>query len=72
MAKRVQILWLASLTIYVSYVSSDVYRVLKNVETGQYYTVKYMEKTVPILYKLKHSRLLDDSAEKSPKLASKD
>ena len=62
---RLLVLWLAGLTVYVSYVSNDVYRTLKNVETGQYYTMKYMEKSVPILSKLKHSRYLaDDNEEK--------
>lgn len=55
---RLLVFWLAGLTVYVSYVSNDVYRTLKNVEAGQYYTMKYMEKSVPILSRLKHSRLL--------------
>lgn len=59
------VLWMAGLTVYVSYVSQDVYRVLKNVESGQYYTMKYMEKSVPILSKLKHSRILADADESS-------
>lgn len=61
MKNRLLLLWMAGLTVYVSYTSSDVYRVLKNVETGQYYTMKYMEKSVPILSKLKHSRLLKEA-----------
>lgn len=60
MNNRLTVLWLAGLTVYVSCVSNDVYRVLKNVENGQYCTMKYMEKSVPILHKLKHSRYLAD------------
>lgn len=61
MKNRVQILWLAGLTLYVSFTTYDTYRVLKNVETGQYYTLKYMEKSSGILYQLKHSRALSDA-----------
>lgn len=60
MKNRVLILWLAGLTVYVSFTTTDTYRVLKNVETGQYWTMKYMEKSCDILSKLKHSRLLAD------------
>ncbi|MBX9688644.1 MAG: hypothetical protein K2X27_18190 [Candidatus Obscuribacterales bacterium] len=70
MKNRILILWLAGLTLYVSFSTYDVYRTLKNVETGQYYTMKYMEKSANILYKLKHSKLMaeavaSESAEKS-------
>lgn len=58
MNNRITVLWLAGLSVYVSYVANDVYRVLRNVETGQYYTLKYMEKSAPILSKLKRSALL--------------
>lgn len=62
MKNRVLILWLAGLTVYVSFTTSDTYRVLKNVENGQYWTMKYMEKSADILYKLKHSKLLAEQS----------
>ncbi len=74
MKNRLLVLWLALLTVYVSYTSNDVYRVLKNVETGQYYTLKYMEKSVPILSQLKHSPhhlQAEESMPNSASLASK-
>lgn len=62
MNNRVLILWLAGLTVYVSFTTTDTYRVLKNVESGQYWTMKYMEKSTDILYKLKHSKFLAEEA----------
>lgn len=70
MKNRLLLLWMAGLTVYVSYTSTDVYRVLKNVEAGQYYTMKYMEKSVPILSKLKHSKLLKEAERESTALSN--
>ena len=60
MNNRITMLWLAGLTAYVSFTTTDTYRVLKNVENGQFCTLKYMEKSANILYKLKHSQYLAD------------
>lgn len=50
-------LWLAVLTIYQSYVTTDALNRLKSVETNQEYTLKYMEKSTSILKRIKKIRL---------------
>lgn len=53
MKNRLLVIWLAGLTVYNTYTANDTYRVLKNLESGQYCTMKYMEKSTGILVKLK-------------------
>ncbi|MBX9724389.1 MAG: hypothetical protein K2X81_23470 [Candidatus Obscuribacterales bacterium] len=60
MKNRLLVLWVACLTMYVCITTNDIYMVLKNVETGQYWTMKYMEKSTSILSKLRKSQLLTD------------
>lgn len=55
MKSRIPILWLALLTIYQSYVSTDALQKLKSVEANQEETVRYMAKTVKILKRIKHA-----------------
>ena len=58
MKNRILVIWMAGLTIYTSYCANDTYRVLKNLENGQYCTMKYMEKSCGILVRIKKSPLL--------------
>lgn len=55
--KRLPMIWLSLLTIYQSYVTTDALSVLRNVETSQEYTLKYMEKSVGILKRFKRVRI---------------
>lgn len=63
MKNRLTMIWLSGLTVFVSFTINDNYRVLRNVEFGQYCTLKYMEKSAAILYKIKHSSLLAENEE---------
>jgi hypothetical protein len=67
MKNRLTTIWLAGLTVFVSFTIYDNYRILRNLETGQYYTMLYMEKSSAILRKIKHSSLTAvDTVDKHP------
>lgn len=53
MKGRIPMIWLALLTIYQSYITTDARTTLKDVEASQEVTLKYMEKTAAILKKFK-------------------
>jgi predicted transposase YbfD/YdcC len=57
MKSRIPMLWLAVLTIYQSYVTTDALSTLKSVEANQEYTLKYMEKSASILKKFKRVKI---------------
>lgn len=57
MKSRIPMIWLALLTIYQSYVTTDAMSTLKSVEANQQYTLKYMEKSASILKKFKKVRI---------------
>lgn len=58
MKNRILVIWMAGLTVYCAYTTNDTYRVLKSLESGQFYTLKYMEKSCGILVRLKKSPFL--------------
>jgi hypothetical protein len=70
MKNRLTLLWLAGLTVFVSFTIYDNYRILRNLETGQYYTILYMEKSSAILHKIKHSSLVEEDSPDSHPIAS--
>lgn len=53
MRSRIPMIWLAVLTIYQSYVTTDALKTLKSVDTNQQYTLQYMAKAAKILKKLR-------------------
>jgi hypothetical protein len=57
MKARIPMLWLAVLTVYQSYVTTDALSTLKSVEANQEYTLKYMEKSASILKRFKRVRI---------------
>lgn len=59
MKNRIGIFWLAALTVYMAYTTTDTYSVLKTVESNQGYTLKYMQKSVEILKRIKNSSLME-------------
>jgi predicted transposase YbfD/YdcC len=46
-------IWLALLTVYQSYVTTDALSVLKSVEANQEHTLKYMQKSASILKRIR-------------------
>lgn len=66
MKTRLPMIWLALLTIYQSYVTTDALSVLKSVEANQEYTLKYMEKSAVILKRIKKVRLPGEPALATP------
>jgi hypothetical protein len=56
MKNRIGILWLAALTVYISYTTTDTYNVLRDVASNQHSTLLYMEKSAEVLRQLKQSR----------------
>ena len=72
MKNRLIMVWLAGLTVFVSFTIYDNYRILKNLETGQYYTMLYMAKSADILHKINNSSLLaQDRPDSHPAAAGK-
>jgi hypothetical protein len=61
MKNRIGIFWLAALTVYMAYTTTDTYTVLKNVQTNQYYTLTYMEKSANILKRLKNVKMIESA-----------
>jgi hypothetical protein len=57
MKTRIPMLWLALLTIYQSYVTTDALSTLKTVEANQEFTLKYMEKSTTILKRFKKVKI---------------
>lgn len=73
MKNRIGIFWLATLTVYMAYTTTDTYAVLKSVQSNQGYTLQYMEKSVSILQRIKRAKLiepLDEQSTKSEQVAS--
>lgn len=60
--KRLPMIWLSLLTIYQSYVTTDALSVLRQVESSQEYTLKYMEKSCSILKRFKKVRIPGEPA----------
>lgn len=52
MKSRIGIFWLAVLTVYMAYTTTDTYNVLKSVASNQQYTLLYMAKSTEVLAKL--------------------
>lgn len=67
MKNRIGIFWLATLTVYMAYTTTDTYAVLKSVQSNQGYTLKYMEKSVSILQRIKRAKLIEPRDEQSTK-----
>ena len=59
MKNRIGIFWLAALTVYMAYTTTDTYTVLKSVQSSQSYTLQYMEKSAGILRRLKRAKLIE-------------
>lgn len=57
MKTRLPMIWLALLTIYQSYVTTDAMSRLKSVEANQECTLLYMQKSTSILKRIKKIRL---------------
>lgn len=57
MHNRITVIWLALLTVYLSYTTTDMYSTVKSVEDCQAHTLKYMERSTAILRKLKGALL---------------
>jgi hypothetical protein len=53
MKSRIPMIWLAVLTIYQSYVSTDALSTLKTVSANQEYTLAYMAKAAKLLKKIR-------------------
>lgn len=52
MKNRIGIIWLAILTVYMAYTTTDTYNVLKTVVNNQQHTLLYMEKSTEVLTKM--------------------
>ncbi len=52
-------IWLAILTIYQSYVTTDALSVLRSVESNQEHTLTYMQKSASILKRFKSVKIAD-------------
>jgi len=59
-------IWLAILTIYQSYVTTDALSVLKSVEANQEHTLKYMQKSASILKRFKSVKIADEGKAAAP------
>jgi hypothetical protein len=55
MRSRIPMIWLAVLTIYQSYVSTDALSTLKTVAANQEFTLKYMAKTAKLIKKIRQA-----------------
>lgn len=74
MKNRIGIFWMAAMTVYMAYTTTDTYAVLKSVQSNQGYTLKYMEKSVSILQRIKRAKLIepvDGESSKTEQVASK-
>ncbi len=61
MKSRIGIFWLAALTVYMAYCTTDTYNVLKSVQSNQYFTLQYMEKSADILKRLKNAKMIESA-----------
>lgn len=61
MKTRIGIIWMAALTVYMAYTTTDTYNVLKSVQSSQYFTLQYMQKSTEVLKRLKHAKLIESA-----------
>lgn len=58
MKQRFGIIWLALLTVYLSFTTTDMYSTLRSVQNSQESTLYYMKKSAKILKRIKTAGLL--------------
>lgn len=65
MKSRIPMLWLAFLTIYQCYATTDALSTLKTVAANQEYTLHYMAKAAKILKKIRKPNAIETTADAS-------
>lgn len=67
MKTRIGIFWMAALTVYMAYTTTDTYNVLKSVQSSQYCTLQYMQKSADILHRLKGAGMIESAKSEQDK-----